>query len=81
MTMVVIKTSLKKLPEYCEECDWYTCRPHPHRGWTEICELECHCMDDNQPEEWIYDGNGRPKKCPLIEVEGEDNGRTETENV
>lgn len=72
--MVVIKTGLKKLPEYCEECDWYTCRPHPHRGWTEICELECHCMDDNQPDEWIYDGNGRPKKCPLMEVEGEDNG-------
>jgi hypothetical protein len=25
-------------------------------------------MDDDQPEEWIYDGNGRPKACPLVEV-------------
>jgi hypothetical protein len=25
-------------------------------------------MDDDQPEEWIYDGDSRPKACPLIEV-------------
>ena len=28
------------------------------------------CMDDDQPKEWIYDGNGRPEACPLFEVEG-----------
>ena len=29
------------------------------------------CMDDDQPDEWIYDGNGRPKACPLMEVSDE----------
>lgn len=34
----------------------------------------CYCEscknhdDDDQPEEWIYDGNGRPEACPLIEI-------------
>lgn len=68
MALVVIKTGLKQLPEYCEECDWYDCIPHPHKGWSEVCELEFHCMDDDQPDGWIYDGNGRPKNCPLMEV-------------
>lgn len=66
--MICIRTGMKGLPEYCEDCQWYGSRPHPHKGWSELCELMSHCMDDDQPEEWIYDGNGRPKACPLVEV-------------
>lgn len=72
--MIAIKTSLEKLPDYCDNCHWYTCRPHPHKGWTELCELESHCMDDDQSREWIYDGNGRPEACPLREVEAKQRG-------
>ena len=68
MRMICIKTEMKVLPKYCDECQWYNSRPHPHKGWSELCELMSHCMDDDQPEEWIYDGNGRPKACPLVEV-------------
>ena len=67
--MIAIKTTLKQMPEYCDDCQWYTLRPHPYRGWTELCELMSHCMDDDQPKEWIYDGNGRPEACPLIDTD------------
>jgi len=67
--MIAIKSdAMKQMPEYCDDCVWYGLRPHPHKGWTELCELMGRCMDDDQEEEWIYDGNGRPKACPLIEV-------------
>lgn len=67
--MIAIKSdAMKRMPKYCDDCIWYGTRPHPHKGWTDICELMGHCMDDDQEEEWIYDGNGRPKACPLIEV-------------
>ena len=66
--MVVIKTSLQNMPDYCDECQWYGSRPHPFKGWSEGCELMGHCMDDDQTEEWVYDGNGRPKACPLVNV-------------
>ena len=56
------------MPEYCDDCRWYECRPHPMKGWTESCALMNQCMDDDQPDEWIYDGNGRPKACPLIKA-------------
>ena len=69
--MVAIKTEMKLLPGCCDYCQWYECRPHPYRGWSEGCGLMMHCMDDDQPEEWIYDGNGRPKACPLIEIDAE----------
>lgn len=69
--MIAIKTSLQKMPEYCDDCQWYGCRPHPFKGWSEACELMTQCMDDDQPEEWIYDGNGRPAACPLIDLEDE----------
>lgn len=68
--MIAIKTTaMRQMPEYCDDCCWYECRPHPARGWSESCGLMMHCMDDDQPEEWIYDGNGRPQACPLIEVD------------
>lgn len=66
--MVAIKTSMKSLPEYCDDCQWYGTRPHPYKDWTDQCELMCECMDDDCAEEWIYDGNSRPKACPLIEI-------------
>ena len=70
--MVVIKTTLSEMPEHCEECMWYGCYPHPNKGFTDICQLLQHCMDaDDQPEEWIYGGDGRPEACPLIEVNDE----------
>ena len=66
--MIAIKTSIKNMPEYCDDCIWYGTRPHPYKGWTEQCELMCQCMDDDVSEEWVYDGNGRPSACPLVEV-------------
>lgn len=70
--MIAIKTNaMKEMPECCDDCPWYACRPHPIKGWTEACELMVHSMDDDESEEWIYDGNSRPKACPLIEVEDE----------
>lgn len=33
------------------------------------CALTMEKMDDDAPEGWIYDGNGRPKNCPLIEID------------
>lgn len=65
---VAIKTNIKQMPEYCDDCRWFGTRPHPYKGWSDLCELMNQCMDDDQPKEWIYDGNGRPQACPLIEV-------------
>ena len=68
--MVAMKmTHMKSLPETCDNCTYYGCRPHPYKGWSQSCELCMHCMDDDEPEGWIYDGDNRPKNCPLIEVE------------
>ena len=70
--MVVTKNPfMKELPKVCDECMYYSSRPHPYKGWTDMCELCCHCMDDDEPSEWIYDGNTRPKACPLAEVDEE----------
>lgn len=66
--MVVIKTDMNELPRSCDYCSWFSCRPHPYKGWSDNCELMSHCMDDDQPEEWIWDGNDPPKACPLMEV-------------
>lgn len=67
--MIAIKmTAMDRMPEVCDECVWYGSRPHPAKGWTEQCELMCKCLDDGEPKEWIYDGNGRPEACPLIEI-------------
>ena len=67
--MIAIKsTVMNTLPKSCDSCVWYGSRPHPNKGWTDICELIGHCMDDDQPEGWFYDGDSRPDECPLIEV-------------
>ena len=31
--MVVIRTEIKELPEYCEACCYFGSRPHPRDGW------------------------------------------------
>lgn len=68
--MIAIKvTSMDSMPEYCDDCIYYGCKPHPYRGWTDICELCFQCLDHDQEEGWIYDGNSRPHNCPLIELE------------
>ena len=77
--MIVIKTSVKNLPDNCSNCQWYSTRPHPYKGWTDICDLCGQSMDDDSPKDWLYDGNGRPKNCPLVEVgdtEKEDSRKT-----
>ena len=66
--MIAIKTTMEYMPSDCDYCRWFGTRPHPYKGWTDICELMGHCMDDDQPEEWIYSGDSRPKACPLVEI-------------
>lgn len=68
--MVVMKMAhMKHIPEYCDDCIYYGCKPHPYKGWTDSCELCMQCLDDDQEKGWIYDGNGRPANCPLMEVD------------
>lgn len=70
--MVVMKmTHMEHIPKYCDDCIYYGCKPHPYKGWSESCELCMQCMDDDQDEGWMYDGNGRPKNCPLMEIKAE----------
>lgn len=67
--MIAIKTDIQDMPRGCDYCRWYGTRPHPYKGWTDICELMSQCMDDDQPEEWVFDGNKRPAACPLVEFD------------
>ena len=60
---------MKHIPEYCDDCIYYGCKPHPYKGWIDSCELCMQCLDDDQEKGWIYDGNGRPTNCPLTEVD------------
>jgi len=81
--MVVMKmTHMKHIPDTCDDCIYYGCKPHPYKGWSDSCELSMQCLDDDQEENWIYDGNSRPKNCPLIEVEPyrEDGDTNETDD-
>lgn len=67
--MICIKTGIKYLPKYCDECIYYASRPHPYKGWSDICELCGEFMDEDAKQGWEYDGNEKPKNCPLIEVD------------
>lgn len=72
--MLAIKCrAIKEMPEDCVECVWFECRPHPDKGWFDNCGLTMHSLDDDQPKEWAWSGDGRPDACPLIDVpeEGE----------
>ena len=67
--MVVMKmTHFEHIPDTCDDCIYYSCKPHPYKGWSDGCELCGHCMDDDQEDDWIYDGDNRPKNCPLMEI-------------
>lgn len=66
--IVAIKTNIKQMPECCDGCQWFGMGAHPLKGWVNVCELMNQYMDDDAPEEWAYDGNSRPKACPLMEV-------------
>lgn len=67
--MVAVKLEcISEMPKYCDDCIYYSCKPHPYTGWTDICDLCSHTMNENDGD-WCYDGNGRPKMCPLIEIQ------------
>lgn len=73
--MICIKvTAMKRMPQTCDDCVWYSTYPDTFTGFSEVCEYAHQRIDDSGPEEWLYDGNNRPKMCPLIEVE-ENGGR------
>ena len=68
--MVVMKmTYFEHIPDTCDNCIYYSCKPHPYKGWSDVCELCGCCMDDDQEDDWIYDGDSRPKDCPLMEIQ------------
>lgn len=68
--MVVIKTGISELPEYCEACCYFGSRPHPRDGWMDLCELCGERIDADGCKDggWCYDGEKRPDNCPLMEV-------------
>ena len=69
--MIAVKLSNKvmsSVPECCDDCYYCGTKPHPYKGWTEECELCSQCLDDDQEDGWVYDGNSRPKNCPLVEI-------------
>lgn len=66
--MLAIKCEgMHEMPKYCDDCIYYATRPHPYKGWSDECQLGMHTMNEDD-EDWTYDGNGRPKMCPLIEI-------------
>ena len=71
--MVVIRTEFKELPECCEQCSYFGCRPHPYDGWMDLCELCGERIDGNgcKDDWWYYSGERRPGNCPLMEVDNE----------
>ena len=62
-------TYFEHIPDTCDNCIYYSCKPHPYKGWSDVCELCGCCMDDDQEDDWIYDGDSRPKNCPLMEIQ------------
>ncbi len=70
--MIAIKTDLTVIPEHCDYCRWYGTRPHPIKGWMDLCELMGECMDEDAKEGWYYDCESRPANCPLVEIEDGD---------
>ena len=66
--MICIKTDLMKLPQRCDECDWWQTDPHPRKGWVDWCGLCKEVTDDDASDGWLYDGEKRPNNCPLVDV-------------
>lgn len=69
--MVVIRTEIKELPEYCEQCHYYGVHQNPYDRWLEKCEL-CRELLNNTGGGWKYDGSKRPDNCPLMEVSNDE---------
>lgn len=67
--MICIKTGLKKLPDGCDDCQWWQTKPHPRKGWVDWCGLCIELTDDDAKDGWHFDGDNRPRKCPLVSVE------------
>lgn len=63
--MVVIRTEIKELPEYCEQCKYFHIEEQQGGGWLEICEVTGGRV--------IGSGEGLNKSdnCPFMEVEYE----------
>lgn len=43
--MVVIRTEIKELPEYCEQCKYYYLRVRGGGGYSDICEISGERME------------------------------------
>ncbi len=71
--MVVIRTEIKELPEYCEQCKYYYMRVRQKGGYSDICELSGEHMEYGECNSgWYYNGLTRPDSCPLMEVEDDE---------
>lgn len=67
--MIAVKMPFMKiLPDACDTCYFFEVRPHPYKGWSDRCELCGELLDDDAKDGWVFDGNERPKNCPLFEV-------------
>lgn len=43
--MIAIRTEIKELPEYCEQCKYYYLRVRGKSGYSDICEISGERMD------------------------------------
>ena len=67
--MVVIRTEIKELPEYCEQCKYYYIRVRENGGYSDICELSGEHLNYGEcTGGWYYNGLARPVNCPLMDV-------------
>lgn len=61
---------MTSVPDHCDDCKYHGSRPDPFVGWRDLCELCGKSLDeDNGDEDWQWTGDGRPKNCPLVEVD------------
>ena len=55
--MVVIRTEIKELPEYCEQCKYYYLRVRETGGYSDICELSGEHLNYGEcTGGWYYNG-------------------------
>lgn len=67
--MVVNRTEIKELPEYCEQCKYYYISVREKGGYSDICELSGENLNYGEcTDGWYYNGLERPVNCPLMEV-------------
>lgn len=63
--MVVTRTEIKELPEYCEQCKYFHIEVQEGGGWLEICEVT------GGRTIWGDEGLNKSHNCPFMEVEDE----------